>query len=280
MRRRRVAALLLPGVLVLAGCGGGATASTSSASGDASSGAVQDGSGQGGPAGQGGFGAAPGGGVFGLIAAVSGTTMQVQADVQTAVSWTDATTVSRQVTSDLSAVTVGSCVVAMVDDATADTPAATSVAVSEPVDGRCSAAGFGGGGMPPGMSGGDGSGLPSDFPTDMPSGFPTDMPSGAVPGGGASGAPGGGFGGAIVAGSVTAVDAGSVTVEQESGSTTVSVGADATVTATRSADATAIAVGLCVSVRGETDDRGGMTATALTLSDSVDGACTGGRRGA
>lgn len=286
MTRRWMAVALLPGVLALAGCGGDSAATSSGAVAGVSQGTtgdVQDGSGR---AGQGpdGFGDA-GGGVFGLIAAVDGTTMQVQSDVQTAVTWTDTTTVGREVTADVSAVTVGSCVVALVDDATADTPTATSIAVSDPVDGECTAAaGRFAGGMPTDLPSGDASGrpggMPSGAPTDMPDGMPTDLPSrGAMPSDGATGMPGGGFGGAIVAGTVTAVDGESATVAQDDGSTTVTVGADATVTATQPADATAIQTGLCVSARGDTDDRGGMTATSLTLSDAVDGACARTGRG-
>ena len=119
--------------------------------------------------------AAPGGGVFGLIAAITDSTMQVQSDVQTAVTWTETTTVSRQVAVDLPTVTSGSCVIAFVDDASADSPTATSVTITEPVDGECAPlAGFGGelgGGGAPG-------GMPSGMPTDLPSGMPTDLPSG------------------------------------------------------------------------------------------------------
>ena len=81
-----------------------------------------------------------------------------------------------------------------------------------------------------------------------------------------------------MSGAVTAVDATSFTVD---GDTTVTVAVDdaTTFTATETADTSAIATGMCVSVQGDADDRGGMTATSLTLSDAVDGACARGGRG-
>ncbi|MCV2394915.1 PT domain-containing protein [Actinotalea sp. M2MS4P-6] len=289
--------------LVLAGCGGGSTteaAATAAAvtAGDGSqdtSGGVQDGSAAGSADGR--------GGVSGLIAAVTGTTMQVQSDVQTAVTWSDDTTITQEVSTDLSAVTVGSCVVVIESsaDTSSDTSSggvtsgdtagtagpASSVVVSEPVDGECTGfAGAGAGGMPGGQMAGaptDGAtGMPSGMPTDMPSGGPTDLPSGGstdLP----SGMPTGGSRGfgAMVAGTVTAVDDAGITVDQDGTTSTVTIDDATTYTTTQTVDSSAISVGLCVSARGESDDRGGMTATSLSLSDAVDGACTSvGGRGA
>jgi hypothetical protein len=242
-----------------------------------------------------------GGGVSGLIASLQDGVMQVQeADSQTAVTWTDETVFTQTVTVAVADVAVGSCVVAVLpaesDDADADSAVATSVIVSEPVDGECSAGFAGGmGGFPGGdVASGDGSlqdlgessddgaqdgggrTRPTDMPEgEMPEGMPTDMPTG-MPGGDLPGA----FG-QMVAGLVTAVADGVLTVavtdtEGAASSETVATSADTVVTTTAAADETAVVVGRCASARGETDERGGMTATSVTLSDATDGECTSG----
>ncbi|MEU2198951.1 hypothetical protein [Isoptericola sp. NPDC019482] len=286
--RRPRAALLGVAVVglavALAGC-----SSSDAATSDTTAAADGQAQGQGAPGGgAGGGGRAPG--VSGEVAAVDGTTAQVQgSDSQTAVTWTDDTTITVTVDGTLDDVAVGSCVVATSgatpgdDGATADEDAAAAtVAVSEPTDGEC-AGGFGGG-VP-----GDGDGqrpegapsdMPSGMPTDMPSGMPTDMPSGG-PGGGR-----GGFGG-LTSGKVTAVDGSTVTVsatssDGESTEETVTVD-DATVyTVQQDGSADDVAVGQCVTARGEEDDGGAVTATSLTVSSPGDDGCStgfGGRGG-
>ena len=220
-----------------------------------------------------------GGGVSGLIASVSDGVMQVQGtDVQTAVTWTDQTVITRTVVAGLEQVTVGACVAALgaatADQSTGTADAAegpaTSVAVSQPTDGECSA-GFGR------MGAGPGSGqLPTDLPTDFPTDFPTDMPTDGTLGGGMPG----GFGG-FTAGLVTAVSGTTITVEGTDAdgaatTETIEVDADTTYLATVASDASAIAVGLCASAQGETDTRGGMAATSLVLSDAGESGCSRG----
>jgi hypothetical protein len=216
-----------------------------------------------------------GGGISGLIASVSDGTMQVQeTDSQTAVTWTDETVVTRTATVAFDQVTVGSCVMGILDDAGTT---ATSLVVSEPVDGECSA-GFGGGG--PGQ-GGDG--LPSldddsdgaqpPEPTEMPDGGDVPQPTEMPDGGGI-----GGFG-QVVSGLVTAVAGTTITVDvtDEEGATTsqtVEASADTVVTTTVAADASAIEVGQCAAVDGETDDRGGMTASTIRLSEAGEDGCS------
>ncbi|WP_353114008.1 hypothetical protein [Microbacterium sp.] len=214
-------------------------------------------------------------GAFGLIAAAQEGQLQVQGrDSQTTVRYTGDTTVRRTVTVDVSALKVGDCVVAI----GGPDEAATTITVTEAVDGECPG-GFpgGGGGFPGGASGG---GMPTDRPDrgDLPDGAPTDMPEGG---------PGGSFGG-FTAGAVTAVASGSVTVdakdaEGKTESTTIVVNGDTAVSATTDSTTAEIAVGLCVTAQGEADDAGGYDATTLTLSrPGDDGECTGmgGFRGA
>jgi hypothetical protein len=234
-------------------------------------------------------GGAGGGGTRGEVAAITGTVMQVQGDDgQTAVSWTDATTITQTVAGTLADVTAGVCVVAFTGSSqdAADAATATSVAVSVPTDDGCGS-GFGGGGgreMPagaaptgrPDASGDAPTGMPTDLPTDLPTDMPTDMPGGA----------GGGFGG-LATGRVTAVSGTTITLEvtgQDDAvtTTTVEVSDATTYTTTATADASAVVVGRCVTAQGETDDSGQVAATSLVLSEPSDDGCStgfGGTRG-
>lgn len=223
----------------------------------------------------------PGGnGISGVIAAVSDTVMQVQStDSQTAVTWTDETEVTRTVTVGLDAIIVGSCVLAMApaaEEGSTEVAVATTVTVSDPVDGEC-AAGFGAFRGSGGPATGE---MPEGF--EPPEGMP--FPGGELPGDGELpegmiGAPGA-FG-QMVNGRVTTVSGSNLTVETtdvDGVATTESIelDADTVVTATVTADATAVAVGLCATVRGEADTRGGMTATTIALSDPGENGCTAG----
>ncbi len=281
--RLALPALATVGVLLLAACssGGGDGSGTTARQGG-------DGSAQQAPQMTGRQG---GGGTSGEIVAIDGTVMQLRSsNSQTSVTWTDATTVTRTVAGSLADVTVGSCVAtttASTDDATqADdsTPATTVRITAASDDGTC---GPGGGQRPDfsGEGGRQGDGPRGTRPTDLPDGAPTDLPSGA---------PGftGGFGG-FTSGKVTAVDASTITVEQtrpqmppqdgdtssdDATTSTVTVTVDGSTTYTKdaAADTSAIAVGLCAVARGDADDSGKVTATALTLSDKGADGCTSG----
>ncbi|MFE9232328.1 hypothetical protein [Cellulosimicrobium funkei] len=248
--------------------------------------------------------ALPGGGgrtpgVSGEVAAVDGTTAQVQdGESQTAVSWSDGTAVTVTVDGTLADVAVGTCVVALTgspggapgdeNDASDDTTdaAAATVSVSEPVDGECTgglSGSFPGGGFPGGERP---DGAPSDLPTDLPErpdGAPTDLPSGAPDGE----ARPGGFGG-LTTGLVTAVDGTTITVttttpEGESDEEAVTVDDATAYTVQRTGSGDDVVVGQCVSAQGESGDDGTITATSLVLSAPGDDGCTpgfpGGRRG-
>lgn len=250
-------------------------AACSSGSGDAGAAETQD-SGTSNAQPAGGDQMPGGGGVSGEIAAVSDALMQVQGDDgQTAVAWDDDTTFTQTVSAALADVTTGVCVTAVIGD----DDLATSIAISQPVDGECTG-GFGGGGMP---GGGDRE-MPSDMPTDMPDDMPSDMPDDLPEGGG-------GFGQAT-SGLVTAVDGSTITVdavsftppgdsdsdsaEPTTESTAVTVSDATTYTTSVTTDASAVAVGLCVQAQGEQDDSGRMTATSLALSEAGDDGCSTG----
>ncbi|WP_426310607.1 hypothetical protein [Cellulosimicrobium sp. E-16] len=283
-RRRSRAALVATGavglVLALTACSASDAATPDPAT---SSSSAEDGAPDGAPddALAGGGGRPPA--VSGEVAAVDGTTAQVQdGESQTAVSWSDATTVTVTVDGTLADVAVGSCVVVLTgspggtpgdesDDTTEDAAVAT-VSVSDPVDGEC--AGGLGGGFP-------GGGVPDG---ERPDGAPTDVPSG-VPDG--EGRPGGGFGG-LTTGLVTAVDGATITVstttpEGQSGEETVAVDGATAYTVQRTGSGDDVVVGQCVSAQGESGDDGTLTATSLTVSAPGDDGCTsgfpGGREG-
>jgi hypothetical protein len=143
-----------------------------------------------------------------------------------------------------------------------DAVTATTVRISQPVDGSCQG-GFGGRGS-----------APLGGPSGMPSGAP---PSGA-PSGGSSGGPRA-FGGAT--GAVTAVSADGFTVDStrpgsdDTQSVAVTVSADTTYSTSVDADGSALEVGRCVQATGDADSTGAITATRIGVSDPVDGQCGG-----
>jgi hypothetical protein len=229
----------------------------------------------------GGPGAGPSGGpqlpgAFGEIAAVQGKTLQVQnaQSGQVAVTWTAKTEITQQVAAARADVAVGSCVMAGSDtpatDASSDADPvnATTVRISQPVDGSCDG----------------GFGSRADAPTGAPSGMPSGAPPSGAPSGAPSGGPGGGprvFGGGAV-GEVTAVSADGFTLESTlPGSTdartvTVTVSADTTYSTDAKADGSALKVGRCVQASGDADSTGAITASRIGVSDPVDGQCGGG----
>ena len=275
--------------LALTACG------PASASGDSGAPAAGSTPAPTGTAGAGGAGGQRQPGVNGLIAAVNGSTMQVQTRTdQTAVSWTDATTFTTVATGALTDVTVGSCVTVL-EPATSGTatgsagttPAtqvtAASVEVRPATNGEC-AAGFGGGA--PGAGGTP----PAGAPTGAPTGTATNGPGGR---GGAD------FGRRAVAGLVTAVSGDTLTVQETmrvrgtasstatasptTTSVTVTTTSSTTYTAQKTGAATDVAVGECASALGKADDTGAVAATAITLRPATNGSCTtgfGGRGGA
>ncbi|NHA02074.1 hypothetical protein G5V59_27185 [Nocardioides sp. W3-2-3] len=246
---------------LLAGCGSDdATDSAPAASG--SSAAAP---GSGGPGG----GGMPG--TSGLIAAVDGSTLQVQNQMtgQVAVTFNGSTKVTDQAAATLADVTTGACVVVRTADsgsASAGTDAApsavtaSSVAVSAATSDGC-AGGFGGG--PGGGPGDTGNGQrPSGMPTDRPS----DLPSDAA---GRGGRPGG-FG---TVGEVTSVSDGRFVVEGPNGDVTVTVGSSTTYTRQVASTSKALTQGRCVRVQGDADDTGAVTASTIQVSDAEDGQC-------
>jgi len=206
-------------------------------------------------------------GANGKVAAVDGSTAQVQGtDGQVAVSWTDATTFTKEVSAQLADIKVGDCVAVGSDDTSSgSTPSsavtATTVRVIAKTNGSCAPAMRGPGGP-------DGTG-PQTY-------------GGPPPGSGGSGArPQMRMGGAV--GEVTAVSATGFTVDSvmpgsdSSGTTsvTVTVGADTTYTANAKGAGSDVKVGVCVAADGTTDDTGAVAAKTIAISQPQDGQCGG-----
>jgi len=277
------AALTLLTALALGACGGGSSTTSGPApaagSKPASTGTAgaQRGQGQRQP------------GTTGLIAAVNGPTMQVQTRTdQTAVTWTDATTFTKQASATAADVTAGSCVTVVEPPSTSTatrTPGgaaptevtATAVQVRPATNGQC-AGGFAGGGGPGGAGpGGGGAGA---------TGAPTRTGTAGPEGGG------GGFGRRGVNGLVTAVSGSTIAVQEAvrggagAGSASATAGTTQTVTVTttgtttylaeKSATAADVAVGECATTSGKPDDTGAVAATAIALRPATNGSCTNG----
>ncbi len=250
-----LAALALTGALALGACGSSSSASTPAPS------ASRSGSGQGG----GGQRA----GAAGLIAAVTGSTAQVQStSSQTAVTWNDKTTFSKTVPATAAALKVGQCVSARAATSGSGNAAnggasaptsidAATVALSDPVGGSCAGPGGGQGG-PSG-----GAGTPSPRPSRS------------------GGFDGRGFGGGAF-GTVASVGSGSFTVtqaargNQPASTITVTYAASTTFTTQATAAATDVKVGGCLQASGPHDSTGAVTATSIRLSDPVNGTCQTG----
>ena len=257
-RLGHVAGALVLGLAVSA-CGSAATGTTTA---EQQQGQQQQGQGQRGFARH---------GANGQVAAVSGSTAQVQSQQsgQVAVTWTARTSFTRQVAATKAAVKVGECgmVTGSGSSSATDLTAASVRIVPAGSEGTCT---FGGGGRS-GAPGGQPGGTP---PTGE--GARTGQPS--PPAGAGSG--GRGFGGAF--GEVTKVSSSGFTVastgpgasDQATTSTvSVRVAASTSYTTTAKASASDVKVGACMRAEGTADDTGAVTATTVALSTAVKGSC-------
>jgi hypothetical protein len=225
-------------------------------------------------------------GASGTIAAITGTTLEVQsASVQTAVTYTPTTTFEQTVPSSASAVTDGSCISAFGKPTSsakktkkaATNPSgrgasgpvtATLVTITQPTSGTC-AVGFGGG---TGFGGRSSTGRPSG--TTKAAGGASRPPAGGRSFGGGAG----GFGAA--SGTVTSVSGSKVTVSETNPGTKKKVSVVVTLTSTTAfttraaAAATDLAVGKCAQAIGTADTTGAITARSISLSTAGSNGCT------
>ena len=257
----RYLALLAGGGLLLTAC---------SSSGGAAPRTTQKSTAQGSNAGTGsGPGGTRGPAAFGTIAAINGTTMQVQNQQsgQTAVTWTKSTTFTHQVAITTSAIKAGSCVTALGAtgssvDATSFT--AASVTVNPARNGSC-------GGEFVRRNGGPSGAAPSGFPSGRPSGLPSAFPSGGKVGRVQAAA--------AASGKVTAVSGTTLTIAaQRFGSSatttkTVTISAHTKITTQAATTAKSLAVGKCVVAEGKADSSGTVTATRVQITDATNGQC-------
>lgn len=275
--------VLAVAALTLAACGGSSSASTS-----ASTAASVPGGGASGVAGTGSSGGAarqfPG--TTGAIAAINGTSLEVQStSAQTTVTYTPTTTFDQTVPATAASVSVGSCISAFGTptsgastrrQAFGTSVTARSVTISQPTSGTC-ANGFGGGG------GGFGAGGPAGSGTGA--GGSVGSTSGPRPpnGGRFAGRGPGQFG--VASGSVTSVSGSKVSVSETNPSTkatsnvVVTLASATTFTQRTSASATDLAVGKCAMAIGSASSTGAVTARSITISSPGANGCTQGFAG-
>lgn len=257
-----VAAASVAAALVLSACGGSSGANPPpSAAASSSAGAGGQGAPSGGPA------------ASGKVAAISGTTMQVQNQQtgQVAVSWSASTKFRHQVAVTIADVKAGDCVAAVAPsgtDSSATSFTATTLTISPAVNGSCT-----GGAAGPGGSGGPGGGRFTGAP---PSGFP----SGKLPSGLPSGVQGRPIA-AVTAGKVTSVSGSTLVVAARqfgSSSTsttnkTVTVDEKTKITTEAATTSTSLKVGKCVTAQGKADSAGTVAATSVRITDPTNGQC-------
>ncbi|MBC7279751.1 hypothetical protein [Nocardioides sp.] len=265
-RTLSLATLAAVGLFALAGCGSDSDAASDQQRQESGQGQQQDRRMDGGMP-----------GATGEIAAIDGSTLQVQgSDSQTAVTYNDETTISQQVSTALSDVTVGSCVTvtpAEGAESSETTVTASVVRITEKTDGSCA-----GGGSPGGRPRPEGgaSGAPERTPAEMPEGMPSGGPGGFGDG------PRGGL---STSGEVTAVSGSGFTMaatsrrSEETTSVNAAVGPETSYTTTETATKSALVIGKCVTASGESDDTGAVTAERISITEPVDGGCAAGFRG-
>jgi hypothetical protein len=261
--RRHHVAVLATAAAALAACGGQAATTSSGASTPNQ------------PAGANASGGPGGNGAFGQVAAISGTTLQVQdpRNGQTAVSYTASTTFRQTVAVPRSALKVGECVAVQPPGTAGTTPSGSAVTAGSITITAATATGCtrtGRTGAPGGgFRGGNGS-------------LPSARPSAAARG----------FGGGGTFGQVTAVTATGFTVKSTppptatatSSSTSVQITTTPSTTyvETVAARSSAVKVGLCVAAIGTADSTATVKATSITVSRPGANGCSGfgGRFGA
>jgi Domain of unknown function (DUF5666) len=280
---RRALALTALGVaaVTLAACGS-SSASTTSTTASPSTG----GSGQSGGSGPGGGGPArqlPG--ASGSIAAINGTSLEVQnpSTGQTTVTYTPATTFDQTVSTAASSVTVGTCISAFGKPtspsssgarAFGEPVTATTVSITQPASGTCT--GFGG-------SGGFGRRGSGNGSPGRPAGGFGGEGGGTRPAGGNFRGRAGGFGGAT--GTVTAVNGSTVTVDEtdpatkKTSSVTVTLTSSTTFTERTTASSSDLAVGKCANAIGSASSTGAVTARSIVISTPGANGCTAGFEG-
>ena len=245
-------------------------------------------------------------GASGSVAAITGSSMEVQSEQsgQVTVNWSTSTTFSETVAVAASSVAAGDCVTVTgtVAKKTKKLTAKT-VTISQPTAGSCSTGGFGGAGGAGGGGGRFGGGTPPSGGT---------RPSGAAGGSGEAPAGGPGGGGAgrpttsntgFASGTVKTVTSSTLTITgissaafsgtapkkgaKSSASTKkaatpktttvkIALASSTTYTEGQSAASSALAVGDCVTATGSDDSTGAVSATSVHITSTGGKTCTTG----
>ncbi|HWF58570.1 MAG TPA: hypothetical protein VG520_09465 [Candidatus Dormibacteraeota bacterium] len=231
--------MLCAGTLLLAGCGSAASAGTPTPS--PSAGAARG---------------AFGGGATGQLVQINGTTLTLSTtNGDVTVTYASTTPITQATTGVTADIVSGSCVLIIGTKDAAGAVTASSVRLTQAVNGACATG-----------NGGGFTGRPSGAP--RPSNLPTPNPNAAT-----------------VSGMVTSVVGESVTVKAANGTTTtLTVPTTVTVNESQPAAASDLVVDDCLLARGQKGTSGAIAATALTIEPATpNGTCTvvgfGGRRG-
>ena len=209
-------------------------------------------------------------GADGLIASVAGATLQVQGtDAQTAVTYAGSTAITKTTTVALDSVKSGDCVTATGTEE-GGVLTASSLRVSAPVDGSCSASGPDG--MGRGQGGPPGGGTP---PSGIPGGG--ERPSGAPDMAGMNFAIGTVTGvtanGLSVNGRIMSPSAGQPSSAPADTAISIATAATTTITKDVKSSASALVVGQGARALGTADEKGTIAATSINVSAPVDGSC-------
>lgn len=270
LRLRRPALAVAALSLVAAACGGAATTKTGSSTGSSSNGSSAAAGSSGSTAGSGAGGGSGGAGSFGsgsfpgatgTVAAISGSTLEVQNPEtgQVSVLVTSSTAISRTVDVPASSVRTGTCVTVVGTGSSTSAIAARTVSIRAATNGSCAIARRGFSGTP-----GHGS-------------FPG---AGTAPSRAGKRHPTFGSKEGFASGKVTATTSGGFTVLSTFGKTTKTVKV-ATTTATTYTEVekgtlSDVHVGSCASAFGSTSQTGAVTAKTLSLRQPGPKGCTAG----
>ena len=260
---------------VLAACGGGSSSSAAAKTSNSTASTGSAAAGAAAPRGRRGF---PG--VVGSVAALTGSSMEVQnpSSGQTTVSWTGSTTFARTVTLTSSSVATGDCVT-VVGTSSGGRLTARTVAVSTaPASATCrpgfGAGGRGFGGARPNGAGSNGAGSRRSFPAGGAARFSGSFASGKIVSSSATSLVvlGTSFSGGRPPGSTPPTTAAPADI-------TVTVDASTVFTQVRPATSADLAVGDCVVANGPADSTGAVTARSVRITSTGGQSCSAGRFG-
>lgn len=279
---RQVLAACGTGVLLLGAtaCGDDGANDSKGTDGDASGQTQQYGGDGSGPQNGTGPGAMPG--ANGKVAAIDGSTAQVQSQLtgQVAVTWNASTTFTKQVAASLADVKAGDCVMVEPTEDSAssgESPptevTAATVRITEQVNGSCTPALRGGGlGDSAPQTQGSGPQVEGDGPGSAPDGSDGAPPRAQLRGFGAFGevkdVTANGF-------TVTTTLPNDADDNETTTEVTVTVDRNTTYTTMAKGAASDVEVGVCVRADGTTDSTGAVTAKSIAVTPAVDGECGG-----